>query len=125
MIDTKKLGEALRQRRSELGVSLSDVSEEVSVSTSTMSRIENGIGKPDTDILVALAHWLGVPPGRFLPTGADGNEPVIYYPDEPTPNIVEALLSVDLDLPPEARKALSNVFRAAYDGFTGIVRAQG
>ncbi len=51
-------------------------------------------------------------------TGKDeAVEPVIYYPHEATPEIVEAHLRADKNLTPETAKALSELFRVAYSQF--------
>jgi transcriptional regulator with XRE-family HTH domain len=47
LVNTEELGRAVKRRRDELGLSLRDVASETSVSASTLSRIENGTGKPD------------------------------------------------------------------------------
>ena len=46
-------------------------------------------------------------------------EPVIYYPHEATPEIVEAHLRADRNLTPETANALSELFRVAYQQFSG------
>ena len=48
--------------------------------------------------------------------GADV-QAVVYYPHEPTTEIVEAHLRADKNLSPETAKALSEVFRIAYEQF--------
>jgi hypothetical protein len=45
-------------------------------------------------------------------------EPVIYYPHEAMPEIVEAHLRADKNLTPETAKALSELFRVAYKQFS-------
>jgi hypothetical protein len=42
---------------------------------------------------------------------------VIYYPQEPVPEIVEAHLRADRNLTPETAAALSEVFRVAYSSY--------
>jgi hypothetical protein len=44
-------------------------------------------------------------------------EPVIYFPTESTPNIVEAHLRADRNLNPEMAKSLAELFRVAYTQF--------
>ena len=48
----------------------------------------------------------------------DDIEPVVYYPHEATPEIVEAHLRADKKLTPETAKALSELFRVAYQQFS-------
>ena len=120
LVNTEELGRAVRRRREELGLSLRDVAGKTSVSASTLSRIENGTGKPDADNIARLTAWLEVPMERIL----SGRDPqaeapvVVYYPQEPTPQIVEAHLRADRNLTPETAAALSELFRVAYNQFS-------
>ena len=66
LVNTEELGRAVRRRREELGLSLRDVATKTSVSASTLSRIENGTGKPDADNIARLTSWLDVPMERIL-----------------------------------------------------------
>ena len=119
LIDTKELGRAIKRRREELELSLRDVHDVTGVSASTLSRIENGTGKPDADNIARLTNWLKMPVDRLLKNDGNEVEPVIYYPHEPTPEIVEAHLRADKNLTPETAKALSELFRVAYSQFKG------
>lgn len=118
-INTVELGQAIKRRREELSLSLRDVADVTSVSASTLSRIENGTGKPDADNIARLTGWLDMPIDRVMNKQTEGNvEPVIYYPHEATPEIVEAHLRADKKLTPETAKALSELFRVAYKQFS-------
>ena len=121
LVNTEELGRAVRRRREELGLSLRDVAIKTSVSASTLSRIENGTGKPDADNIARLTTWLDVPMERILSgrhAQAETPPPVVYYPQEPTPEIVEAHLRADRNLTPETAAALSELFRVAYTQFS-------
>lgn len=120
LINTQELGRAIRRRREELGLSLRDVADQTNVSASTLSRIENGTGKPDADNIARLTTWLDMPLERILGRTHDGNDAkaVIYYPHESTPEIVEAHLRADRNLSPETADALSQLFRVAYSQFS-------
>ena len=120
LINTMELGRAIKRRREELGLSLRDVADVTNVSASTLSRIENGTGKPDSDNIARLTNWLDMPVDRLMKRQGDGDsvEPVIYYPHEATPEIVEAHLRADRNLSPETAKALSELFRVAYQQFS-------
>jgi transcriptional regulator with XRE-family HTH domain len=121
LVNTEELGRAVRRRREELGLSLRDVADKTSVSASTLSRIENGTGKPDADNIARLTAWLDVPMERILSgrhSQTDAAPPVVYYPQEPTPEIVEAHLRADRNLTPETAAALSELFRVAYTQFS-------
>ena len=120
LINTEELGRAIRRRREELELSLRDVADQTNVSASTLSRIENGTGKPDADNIARLTNWLDMPLERILRRSQDTNEAkaVVYYPHESTPEIVEAHLRADRNLSPETADALSQLFRVAYSQFS-------
>src|SRR5438132_13681271 len=120
-VNTSELGDAMRRRREQQGMSLRDVAEETGVSASTLSRIENGTGKPDADNIARLAAWLDMPIERVMHHGnrsPSDPKPVVYYPHESTPEIIEAHLRADRQLTPETAKALSELFRVAYAQFS-------
>ena len=117
-INTVELGRAIKRRREELGLSLRDVADVTNVSASTLSRIENGTGKPDADNIARLTNWLDMPIDRVMTKQAADVEPVIYYPHEPMPEIVEAHLRADKKLTPETARALAELFRVAYKQFS-------
>ena len=120
-INTAELGSAVRRRREQQGLSLRDVAEETGVSASTLSRIENGTGKPDADNIARLAAWLDMPIERVMhhgPRHATDPKPVVYYPHESTPEIVEAHLRADKHLTADTARALSELFRVAYTQFS-------
>jgi transcriptional regulator with XRE-family HTH domain len=121
LIQTIELGRAIKRRREELGLSLRDVADVTKVSASTLSRIENGTGKPDADNIARLTSWLDMPVDRVMKKHSDKGEDVeavVYYPHEATPEIVEAHLRADRNLSPETAKALSELFRVAYAQFS-------
>jgi transcriptional regulator with XRE-family HTH domain len=118
LINTVELGRAIKRRREEMGLSLRDVADVTNVSASTLSRIENGTGKPDADNISRLTTWLDMPVDRIMKKQQETDvEAVIYYPHEATPEIVEAHLRADKNLTPETAKALSELFRVAYQQF--------
>ena len=119
LINTMELGRAIKRRREELGLSLRDVADVTNVSASTLSRIENGTGKPDADNIARLTTWLDMPVDRVMKmTNSEDVEAVVYYPHEATPEIVEAHLRADKNLTPDTAKALSELFRVAYQQFS-------
>ncbi len=118
LINTADLGKAIKRRREELKLSLRDVADVVDVSASTLSRIENGTGRPDADNIARLSQWLDMPVDRLFKQNTGDVEPVIYYPHEATPDIIEAHLRADKDLTPETANALSELFRVAYKQFS-------
>src|SRR5437867_8924916 len=125
-VNTAELGNAIRRRREQKSLSLRDLAEETGVSASTLSRIENGTGKPDADNIARLTNWLDMPIERVMHHGSRGPDnpaPVIYYPHESTPEVVEAHLRADRHLTPETAKALSELFRVAYAQFSGSTQS--
>jgi transcriptional regulator with XRE-family HTH domain len=118
LVNVGELGKYLKRTRISEHLSLRAVARETQVSASTLSRIENGSGVPDADTLARLARWLNIPLERIVETrGQDPHEPVVYYPHESTPDIVEAHLRADKNLNPETANALSELFRVAYKQF--------
>lgn len=120
-VNTAELGTAVRRRREQQQLSLRDVAAETGVSASTLSRIENGTGKPDADNIARLAAWLDMPIERMMhqtQRGVADPNPVVYYPHESTPEIIEAHLRADKHLTPQTAKALSELFRVAYAQFS-------
>jgi len=127
LISTAELGRAVKRRREELKLSLRDVADKTGVSASTLSRIENGTGKPDADNIARLTNWLDMPIDRVMVRKTDNDDvkPVIYFPHEPTPEIVEAHLRADKNLSEETANALSELFRVAYTQFASPDRKKG
>src|SRR5438309_8574577 len=102
-VNTSELGDAVRRRREQQEMSLRDVADQTGVSASTLSRIENGTGKPDAENIARLTAWLDVPLDRIMAArqhNDDGTEAVVYFPHESTPEIVEAHLRADRKLNP-------------------------
>jgi transcriptional regulator with XRE-family HTH domain len=127
IVNTIELGRAIRRRREEAGMSLRDVADTTGVSASTLSRIENGTGKPDADNIARLTTWLNMPIERVMGNiGSQGDQanPVVYFPQESTPDIVEAHLRADKNLSADTAKALSELFRVAYKQFSGSTEDQ-
>lgn len=119
LISTVELGKAIKRRREELKLSLRDVGDLTEVSASTLSRIENGTGRPDADNIARLTQWLDMPVDRLMTKHlVDRVEPVIYYPHEATTDIIEAHLRADKNLTTETAQALSELFRVAYQQFS-------
>ena len=123
LINVVELGEYVKRQRQRLGMSLREVASTTGVSASTLSRVENGVGTPDSATLARLAQWLGVPlerlmSGSLLAAAEATADPVVYYPTESTPNIVEAHLRADKNLKPDTAKALAELFRVAYNQFS-------
>src|SRR5882724_13115474 len=121
LVNTVELGRAIKRKREENSLSLRDLADETGVSASTLSRIENGTGKPDADNIARLTNWLDVPMDRILggrQPDSEESKPVVYFARESTQEIVEAHLRADRNLTPETAAALSELFRVAYAQFS-------
>lgn len=126
VINTSELGRHIKRKREELRMSLRAVAQVTGVSAATLSRIENGTVQPDADNLARLAQWLNIPMERVITdggtramaAGAGDGLPVVYFPQESVPDIVEAHLRADRNLTPETARALSELFRVAYSQFS-------
>lgn len=72
MVDLKKVSMRLKTRRTELGMSLQDVSEKTGLSPSTIMRYESrSIHKLSLDNLFLLADALDIPVSSLLDIGSD------------------------------------------------------
>jgi transcriptional regulator with XRE-family HTH domain len=118
VINVAELGQYIKRKRESERLSLRAVAKLTQVSASTLSRIENGTGIPDTPTLARIARWLNVPLERIVTGGPSSEPPVIYYPQESVPDIVEAHLRADPNLTPETARALAELFRVAYNQFS-------
>jgi transcriptional regulator with XRE-family HTH domain len=56
----KYLGESIKSRRNELGITQPHLAELAKVSTNTLYKLERGQGNPSMDILNKLAEVLGM-----------------------------------------------------------------
>jgi transcriptional regulator with XRE-family HTH domain len=117
LINVTELGLYIKRKRESERLSLRAVAKQTQVSASTLSRIENGTGIPDTPTLARLAKWLNIPFERIVASGSPNGSPIIYYPQESIPDIVEAHLRADSNLTPERARALAELFRVAYNQF--------
>src|SRR5262245_24914311 len=61
MINIAELGQYIKRKRERERLTLRAVAKQTQVAASTLSRIENGAGVPDTHTLARLAKWLNIP----------------------------------------------------------------
>jgi y4mF family transcriptional regulator len=54
------IGQAIRDRRKELGITQPHLAELAGISTNTLYKLEKGQGNPTLDVLTKLAHVLGL-----------------------------------------------------------------
>lgn len=61
-----EIGNRIRKYREELGISQKQLAEQIGVSNSRVSNWEQGINRPDADILAKLCTALNVSPSSLL-----------------------------------------------------------
>ena len=118
VIRSEELGAALKRARKDRGLSLRDVEGETGISFATLARIERQVGSPTSENLTRITEWLNIPIARILPSD-DPKQPVIFYPDEKTPDIIQAHIDRDPNLTEDQKRGLGEFFRAAYATFAG------
>ena len=57
----ERLSNALKERRSELGITQAELAEQVGVTRKTVNTVENGVFTPSTLLAIKLAQALSVP----------------------------------------------------------------
>ena len=117
LVNVGELGAHLRRKRELAHLSLRNVARETQISASTLSRIENGTGVPDTPTLARLARWLNIPLERIVNGSSPTASVVVYYPQESIPDILEAHLRADPNLTPDSAVAVAELFRVAYAAY--------
>lgn len=70
-IDQKLMGNRMKKKRTELGLSQKDLAEQVEVTPPAINRFEKGEKSPSIDTLVKLAKILGVSTDYLLGTESD------------------------------------------------------
>jgi transcriptional regulator with XRE-family HTH domain len=99
------LAPLLAQRRSELGLSLREVSAQCGVPVATLSRVEQG-RTPDLANFRRIVEWLGLPPERFLQATTRSVS---------TPDVIGEHLRLDPTLRPEDAEKIAGLVRTMYD----------
>ena len=94
------IGDRIKKRRSELGLSLNDLANVINMTAGYLSRVENNKMSPSLDALQAIAQALQVPMFHFLNSGPKDlivrgdNRRILYFPNS---KIGYELLTPDLD----------------------------
>ena len=101
LVRSKRLNRGLRETSAEI----------VTVSPSTISRVENG-QIPDIDKFLALCDWLEIPPASLIKNSSatDNTQKEILN----TPDRIAYLLQSDRNLNPAIASALASLIKAAY-----------
>ncbi|HTP66630.1 MAG TPA: helix-turn-helix transcriptional regulator [Geobacteraceae bacterium] len=69
MISCREIGEAIRRRRKELGISQEQLAEALEVSYQQVQRYENGANRLNVENLQIIAQVLSLPAASFLSAG--------------------------------------------------------
>lgn len=107
---TRILAKAIADHLAAHGGSYHDIAAGSGISPSSVCRIMNLEGAPDMDTIIGLCGFLKLSVGRVLNTG----DAIVYYPQQPLPEIVRELLAADENLLPGGAEILSAVFQSAY-----------
>jgi transcriptional regulator with XRE-family HTH domain len=119
-IDTEKLVEYLEWKIDQGGFSLREAAAAAGISPATLHRVlrrKKGAAQLDTDILLRLAGWVGVPLGNLLQPTQPKKSKVTKQ--QSTPDVIEVHLRADKNLAPGAARAISMMVRTAYKQFAG------
>jgi transcriptional regulator with XRE-family HTH domain len=110
-----ELGEVLRRHREARARTLTELAGEAGCSPAYLSEVERGLKDVSSDLLVAIAHALGLPLGALFHELADGFEPGREsWPRDPLAQLRIASAS----LPPNALRTVAqfSVFLAGGPG---------
>lgn len=66
MITCREIGEAIKRRRKELGISQEELAEALDVSYQQVQRYENGANRLNVENLQIIADFLSMPPASFF-----------------------------------------------------------
>jgi transcriptional regulator with XRE-family HTH domain len=110
------IGERIKKRRDELGLSLRELADVINMTAGYLSRVENNQVSPSLDALQAIAQALQVPMFYFLNSGPvdpiirAGARRVLYFPDSKigyellTPDLVHQMMSMMIRIAPGVKR---------------------
>ncbi len=114
-LDNIRFGERIKERRSELGLSLRDLAEQTDLSTTFLSNLERGLANPTLASARRIAHALKVQLHRLLADSVEGDVVVtkdrrrhMFFPDSNvtyeilTPQLTRKMVLFMVRVPPEA-----------------------
>ena len=110
--DNQSFYRALARTVDEKDLTWKEVSKSTGVSASTLTRMAQG-KKPDASSLAALSAWAGLNPATFV----DGVGPLEQTTSQDLVHEVSTLLRAHKDLSGDAKDALENIFKVAYEQF--------
>lgn len=111
--DLARIAARIKAKRRKTGQGLRAAAADCGVSSSTLSRLEQGnaTSLPDADTLTKLAKWLDTTVAGLLAEKETPTEEL----ELSTPEVVEVHLRADKRLSTETATALSRAFRLLYD----------
>lgn len=81
IVSSKKMGEKIKFRRQDLGMSQERLAEVLEVSYQQIQRYESGRNRLNVENIQSIAHALGVPTSYFFES-SDISQPVLESSDE-------------------------------------------
>jgi transcriptional regulator with XRE-family HTH domain len=108
-LDTTALYKALLDKKDEESRSWRDVARDLGISSAVFTRLHKG-ARPDSDTLVTLTGWLGVPVEQFVSGQAAERDD-----RRQTLSGINTYLRADRTLTPASADAIEGLLRAAYD----------
>ena len=98
-----ELGDRVRERRQQLGLSLRDLAERSELTASFLSQVERGVTSPSIDSLRRVANALDVPVFHFL-LEPDRESPVVREQPAHPPHLArfpDRLSAIDAEAQPQ------------------------
>ena len=105
LLDTQKLADMVKSKRGKTG--LRTIAEEIGISASTLSRIEQG-NLPDVETFIILCRWLNVSTEYFTNDNPQEKSPQEQF---------LAHLRADRTLPESTARALMEMIKISYAQF--------
>jgi transcriptional regulator with XRE-family HTH domain len=113
--DYQLIRDRLTQTRTRQRITLRQAAHKTGISAATISRFERGAQNPDLPTLNKLIDWLELDRSAVFAPPKKGKQP-----EPATPDQVAVLLRADRNLDPGTARALSNLFKSAYDEFSKV-----
>jgi transcriptional regulator with XRE-family HTH domain len=108
-VDVEGLYAALDARRQTEKLSWRGLAQKLGIAPSTFTRMAQG-RRPDVDTFAALLRWLGMPVEAFMASSTETSTP-----DSDFVSKIGTYLRMDRNLKPEARVALEQLIKVAYE----------
>ena len=117
------LGQKIKARRTELGMSLRELAQHVSLTASFLSQVERGLASPSIDSLRTISKALDVPVFHFL-IEMDGYDPVIRSDSRRRLVLPEANITYELLTPVNRKMEIIQATLEPTDGDIPLIHHQ-